>query len=749
MRRSLLRPLLAGLAAGLAAGLCSSASYAFLPPSIGATQGDFGGVGLLQTPTARFEEVGGFNFGFSYAWPYSRIYISVQPLDFLEATIRYVTIKNRLYGPSIAGDQSYKDKGVDFKLRLWNESDHLPAAALGVRDIGGTGLFGSEYLVFSKRFYAWDFSLGLGWGYLGARGDLKNPLTVLDQRFETRSVDVGQGGTVGFGRMFRGERVGVFGGVSYQPRHSDWSLMLELDGNDYKNEPLDNSFTSSTPLNIGAKYRVLPWLELGLGYERGDTLLATVTLAANLDQQRSPPKLQDPERPVIGTSAGHRLGANIASTSTPAPDPILDDQWVEALGARFSQQHLRLEQLTGTPRRPHAVFSNRYYGKEPEAIGRAARLLTVAFPDALQVALTRQVQGVATYQVALSAQQVVKQATYQGSPEELLATASFGFEGKEPGKEAGDEAGHAEAANDAIAVNNDSAPAAGQELRQVATYPQFNGYAAPGFRQSIGGPDNFYFYQVLAHLNAELELTSQLALTGQLTFDVVNNLDSFKYESNSQLPHVRSDIKDYLRQGAQSLSRLQLDYVASPKKEWYTKVSAGYLEMMYAGAGAELLYQPFSSRVALGAELYYARQREFKQQLGFRDYSVLTGHLNAYYQSPWNNVLVKVSAGRYLAQDVGMTFDLSRRFDNGFSMGVFATFTDVSAEQFGEGSYDKGFYINIPFDALLAKSSQEVGTILWRPLTRDGGQKLQQGRPIYELMNRTQKGALLKDWKHF
>ena len=49
--------------------------------------------------------------------------------------------------------------------------------------------------------------------------------------------------------------------------------------------------------------------------------------------------------------------------------------------------------------------------------------------------------------------------------------------------------------------------------------------------------------------------------------------------------------------------------------------------------------------------------------------------------------------GKYLAGDKGLTLDLSRRFqESGFTLGVFATKTNLSAEEFGEGSFDKGFY---------------------------------------------------------
>lgn len=64
-------------------------------------------------------------------------------LDWFEATLRYTDVRTRLYSPyeQFSGDQTYKDKSMDFKFRLWQESDYLPQVSLGFRDLMGTGLF--------------------------------------------------------------------------------------------------------------------------------------------------------------------------------------------------------------------------------------------------------------------------------------------------------------------------------------------------------------------------------------------------------------------------------------------------------------------------------------------------------------------------------------------------------------------------------------------------------------------------------
>lgn len=96
------------------------------------TQNDFGGVGLMQTPTARMAPAGELSVNASRTEPYTRYSVSLQPFEWLEGSFRYTAITNRRYGPeSLSGDQSYKDKAVDLKVRLWQESHWAPELALG------------------------------------------------------------------------------------------------------------------------------------------------------------------------------------------------------------------------------------------------------------------------------------------------------------------------------------------------------------------------------------------------------------------------------------------------------------------------------------------------------------------------------------------------------------------------------------------------------------------------------------------
>ena len=83
-----------------------------------------------------------------------------------------------------------------------------------------------------------------------------------------------------------------------------------------------------------------------------------------------------------------------------------------------------------------------------------------------------------------------------------------------------------------------------------------------------------------------------------------------------------------------------------------------------------------------------------------------------------------LSGGRYLAKDSGLTLNMSKTFKTGFTLGFFATKTDISAFEFGEGSFDKGIYFSIPLDVVSSKYRKDNARFVWKNLTRDGGAML-------------------------
>ncbi len=268
----------------------------------------------------------------------------------------------------------------------------------------------------------------------------------------------------------------------------------------------------------------------------------------------------------------------------------------------------------------------------------------------------------------------------------------------------------------------------------------FNFHIDPVLNQSLGGPEGFYMYQIGVMATTDLWLTDHLLTTGSLFANLKNNYGKFNYTNppkDSALPRVRTRVREYVQNDVY-VNNMQANYFQYLGNNFYGQVYAGYLETMYGGAGAEVLWRPVDGHWAFGLDGNYVKQRDWRSaqdMMKFTDYSVKTGHFTAYW-TPWfaENVLVKASVGQYLAGDKGVTLDVSKHFDSGIVVGAYATKTNVSAVQYGEGSFTKGVYISVPLDLFSTGPTRSRAGIGWTPLTRDGGQKL--GRK-FELYNMT------------
>ena len=247
------------------------------------SQTDLGGVGLIQMPSGRMAEDGAFSFGYNDNSEYTFYTVSLQLMPWLETTIRYTQVEDVLYSDSesFSGDTKLADKGIDAKIRLLKENQWLPEVSVGLRDLGGTGLFDGEFMAATKRFSTenygqFDVTLGLGWGYLGERGNISNPLCRAADRFCERITGYADnGGSIDYDRWFTGS-ASLLGGIEYQTPYEPLRLKLEYDGNDYSQDvPVTRggvNMTPKTPWNLGAVYEVSDGFDLRLSYERGTTV---------------------------------------------------------------------------------------------------------------------------------------------------------------------------------------------------------------------------------------------------------------------------------------------------------------------------------------------------------------------------------------------------------------------------------------------------------------------------------------------
>lgn len=646
---------------------------------------DWGGIGLLQTPTARMESAGHMRITAAHIQPYTNLNVMFQPLDWVEAGFRYTQVSNRIYGITT---RDYTDKSFDLKLRLLQESAVLPELALGWRDLAGTGMFSSEYVVGNKRTGNFDWSLGLGWGYLGNRGQWSNPLGALGSKFKTRpSPEVGEGGKFSVNTYFKGP-VSPFGGVQWQSPIDGLRLKLEYEGNNYQHEPLSNNQKQRTGWNAGLAWLVAPSVDWSVGVERGNRLMTALTFNVDLSTL-STPKLHDPA-PVRFTNA--------------VPATLGPSGWTPTAEVSAAQSGWK---VTGIQQQGDALLVDVDQAEGTYKQERLERIVPVLHKDS-PPDIKRFVVNLSDRGLHQSTQEVDRYAWIAAQTQPSTpATRPTIFKDVPP------------------AEMLRSQP---QSDAAKGTYT-----IAPSYTQILGGPDAFLLYQLGVSATAEYRFSASTWLSGTLNLRVADNYDNFKYTAPSDLPRVRTYQREFTTASRLTLPNLQLTHVEKLGADHFVSLYGGALEWMYAGVGAEWLYRPWRSPLAVGVDVNRVRQRDFHQNLQLRDYGVTTGHATVYWDTGWQDVNVKLSAGQYLAGDKGATLDFSRRFSNGVSVGAYGTKTNVKAKDFGEGSFDKGVYVNIPFDAMLATSSKETASLRWTPLTRDGGARLDRQVQLYEL----------------
>ncbi len=650
------------------------------------TANDFGTLGLLQTPSARFGKHGDLRFTYSMVYPYTRGSFMLQPLDWFEFGFRYTDISNKAYGTAVGQDQSYKDKSIDVKFHILDESKWLPSIALGLVDIGGTGLFSSEYLVGSKRFDRVDVTAGLAWGYLGRKGNLKNPLSILFPSFSVRSdPTAGVTGVANSTSYFHGPAA-LIGGVEYQPEDSKFSYKVELDGNNYAREPLGNSFSVRSPINVGVVYRAAPGWNFTFGVERGDTLFAALNAETNLTSITPPRLLEAKEVPIFQTSHEDEPDWGAVAMAIQARS-----QWdVLEIKRGPTEVIVVINEPKGTYWNERIEAITRILHRDSPASIRQFRLSFVARGQQLVERIVLRATWLDERLRMYSAQEYYRSAVLS-EPRSALAV------------------------NSVWKTNNSP----------------FNVDLRPSYQQNIGGPDGFVLYQVGVSAPMEYRFTDTTWISSSFNLGLLNNYDKFKYDAPSGLPRVRTDLRQYMTTSKFTMPVMQITHAGRYDRNNYYSVYGGYFESMFAGYGAEWLYRPYLSRVALGVDVNRVQQRAYEQNFMLRDYKVNTGHVTLYWDTGWNATHVNLQVGQYLAGDKGATLDVSRKFVNGVSIGAWMTLTNVSKEQFGEGSFDKGIYVFVPFDAMLPYKSRDSASLVWSPLTRDGGARLGRDNRLY------------------
>ncbi|MCO6411198.1 MAG: YjbH domain-containing protein [Thiogranum sp.] len=665
------------------------------PGGADAEPNTFGQTGTINMPDARMAPDGTLSFGVSYFKPYLPLWSTVTVLPRAELTLRYTTIRDV---PSELGKGfgDYKDKAADGKLLLLREHKLWPALALGRQDIFGTELFSSEYAVLSKRLGNTDYSLGYG-----------------NDRID-----------------------GLFGGMRHRPSwNPDLAFVVEYDANDYANDfgavesgadRRDGEWTYAVEYRKG-------WLGAQLALQ-GDDIGVNTYVSIPLMKPEFVPKLHEPD------------------PWTDKPQVAALDQWLADTGyaARLAralnERDYKNVRLGFDGETLSASFTNTRITHIGRAVGRAARIMLALGPAEMReirIDYTVRDLPVLTYRFTDTRK---LQRYFDGlmSRAQLDHYLEIGY--AQPLAASGLPAGATQLSidDDAKAVVITRRTDEGHFLSFRRESGDLGGVQFVPFNLGLflNDPNGAARYDVFATAGYSRQIGRGRFLDTTLRFTLDENVSNVSRPSNSRLPHVRSDIALYRQEGERlKLARLLVNQYLHPAQRVYARLSAGLYEEMFAGGGGQVLYLPEQADWAVDFSADWLRQRDTEGAFGFRDYDTLTALGALHYRLPFWGLTATARAGRFLARDEGVRFEIKRRFRSGISIGLWYTRTNgddiTSPGSPGDPYYDKGVFASIPLSSMLTRDTQARAGMSLAPWTRDVGQMVVSPGDLYTDVERT------------
>jgi len=651
-----------------------------------------GSIGLNTVPSARMDKPGTVRIGASTSDPYDHAFMGVQIAKPL-----YVNLRQSMQVSSVLEKPQRVYPGMDFKLRLSEEGRYAPEFAIGMDSALGHRRFSSEYVALSKRVNDFDFTAGLGWGRMGSGGQIANPFARLSKHFD-RNRDFTSESASTPADWLTGKEMGIFGGVEYFTPIEGLSLKADYGADDYSGETATSDYKKPKPWSIGFNYSPRNWVSFAAGLVGGEKVMARLTFQGGLFDWGG--KSYKHTSPGDYTAGSSRTSDGDAAIATAQSD-----------GVKLAETKIEGDTMTG-------VLALNDTQPAAMQIGRAARSMAAhAGPEIDSITVVPLRGGIRGKGMAFSRRDLDQaMARHQGSPEELWQDVSF--------KEAPSSIG---------AVSSD---------RQYKIFPELG--------LSVGEEDTSHLYRASIVAEESKHYGHGFFAANSLRFNLRDRL--YQIEKIRGIPDtpVRSDI-DRFTKPVVALDRSFLSWMTTVRPDVHLALTAGYLEEMYAGAGGEILYRPYQSPFAIGADVWqvYKRDPDSFMNLGLTQNNTVTGHLNLYYDIPDTDITAFANVGRYLGGDIGATTGLQTEFQNGVKVKGYVTATNVSdRDAFGKTTnLYGGVQVSLPLGSVKYIPEGSEARIKVEPMGRDAGQMLDKPVSLYDVTEPTSYRRLGRSWQ--
>lgn len=651
--------------------------------------------GYFNMPSARMACEGNMRVGYSSVPPYQLGNVAAQLLRNLEISLNYRVYRG-MFDPLLSplGYGYLTDRGLGFKFAIALPEDSrytLPGIAIGADDFIGTKGFQAFYVVATQVWPRWDLEASLGYGF-----DRLN---------------------------------GFFGGFQWTPwRCSDYSWLRtlafvgEYDAHDYSNpehELHPSGRSVSSRFNLGIKYRLWDIVDFSMSQVRGEALAWSVSANWELGAPCRLLPLSDNPKPYRSPTVTEPIGC--LRTDFMLSDDLLFtfqeqgfDVWEIGLKENFSG--LYDVWITLSP--DLWMLECDFYRRIVDVlIG-----LTPVNVDNIYVTIESEGLPTQTYHFRESFLEMAREglcSTYE------LTLISPEYEVTCPCCD-------------------------GYNILYKSNHPTTSWWVAPKVRYLFGSCQGKFKYALGMSLGGDGYLFGNYFYRLRFGYLFAGNIPTNAQQdflNPSQLPNVHSDMLNYLKRGYVTVDELLLQKNWNLGCGFYTRLSAGYFSQFYGGVAGEMLFYPVGSCWALGFEAskLYKRKTtgiDFRRTVrklengaaNYVDFDFYQYFLDGYLIWDSMDVDLKISAGRFLAGDHGVRFELNKTYASGLTLTAWCTYTNGHDTINGHLYYDKGIGFTMPIDIFLTTSSRDLWGDAISVWLRDVGYRTLTGDYLFDII---------------
>ena len=659
---------------------CFASDKPFISPN------NWGSTGLLEIPTARVLEENTYRIGISQIHPYRYYYGAISPLKGLEIAGRLTEILGvKVKKPGWEGYGNYKDKSIEIKYQLFPETKWLPAIAIGIADPYGTRLYASQYIVFSKQIYPFDFTIGMGNGRFGKKPLPSSGDSVRIEMFQNPKEWIKES------QIFWGIQMALsnklflmfeYNPIKYHKQFKDPAQEK------YFKEPVPSSY------NFGLRWKPFKWMEIDLTYQRGNRIGINFLTTFNIGNPLIPIydhfykekpadkklSLEDRITKILGNSGFSNIGVIV----------INDEIWIE-------------------------LHNDKYY-YTPKAFEVVLKLISNVLPDTIKkIHITFKEEGIPILSYTFLKEDLDSFVKKKLSKEEFYQL-----------------------------VNLDTQVTKIYSLK--TKLKNFTYGFKPSLETFLNDPSGFFKYRfgLAAWINYHLWRGGSLILS--LKGYPLNNISSLNKPLS--IP-VRSDIVKYIQKDITLERLMFEQIFKSPHEIYTklalgmleTQYGGIDVEIAKPFWDGRILF-------GLGSSIVKKRDPDnplsFKID-DVKDYYT-TAFLNLRTNFPEQDISVDLKLGKFLAGDEGLKITISK-FIKGVRVFFWYSFTDTSIfkDKFNRDYHDKGIGIIIPIRLFKGTDSRTSYSYVLSPWTRDVAQDIDHHINLFDFIGRNIKIYLDKD----